>query len=170
MLRREREANKAKREKQRKLDGELRKQTVKQRNKLYHLISTGKITKIFANKAGHVLAEGQGIQWGDEADADEAEAFMEDSTQATSSDESSDESDMAKRKKKIAQKAEKKAQKEQEAHEEAERKEAEEKLKNGGSDKSTPRAGSGDAKEEEKPKSFFSFLFRNRDTNAPPSP
>lgn len=174
LLIREREAKKAKREKQRKLDGELRKQTVKQRNKLYHLINSGKITKIFANKAGHVLAEGQGIQWGDDADADEAEAFMEDSTQATSSDESSDD-DEAKRKKKIAEKAKKKKKKEQQAHEEAERLEAhnkleaEEKLKYDGSDKSTPSAGGGDVKEEEKPKSFFSFLFRNRDPG-PPSP
>jgi len=171
MLRRERDARKAKRNKQRKLDAEVRKQTVKQRNKLYTLITSGKINQIFANKAGHVLAEGQGIQWGDEAEADEADAFMEDSTQATSDDESSDESDTSKRKKTIADKADKKVRKEREAAEEIERQEVEERLRNGGSEKLTPSAGADDVKEEEKPKSsFFSFLFRNRDTNAPPPP
>jgi len=170
-LRKERDARKAKREKQRKVDAEVRKQTVKQRNKLYTLINSGKINQIFANRAGHVLAEGQGIQWGDEANHDEAEAFMEDSTQATSDDESSDESDTAKRKKKIAEKAEKKARKEKEAAEDAGRLEAEERVQNGGSDKSTRSAGAGTRKakeEEEKPKaSFFSFLFRNRSAPSP---
>ena len=98
----ERAEKKLKYERQRKLDAVKRKQTIKQRNKLYQLIDSGKITKIFAQKSASVLAEEQNIAWGNEEEAAEAEAFMEDSTQATSSDESEDSEEERKKKKEKA--------------------------------------------------------------------
>ena len=174
LLRAERDARKAKRERQRKLDAALRKQTVKQRTKLYHLITSDKISKIFAHKAGHVLAEGAGIRWGNEEDQEEADAFMEESTQATSSDDSSEEDAETKRVNKIqAAKGEKRLQLEQSEREGLIVPDAESQgAKVVGADDQSTATKSGKRKEEgtaesaaaPKAKSFFSFLFRNRDT------
>ena len=160
IIRKERAAKKAKYERQRKLDATLRKQTIKNRMKLYHLIDSGKITKIFANKSSSVLAEDQNLTWGDAEENEEADAFMEDSTQATSSDESSseDEEEM-KRRKKEERKADRKREKEEAKAAKAAAANSNDESVSTKSSKDA--AGSGDGN---KKGGFLSFLFRNRDT------
>lgn len=61
----------------------VRAQTVRRRNRLYHLITSGEINRIFDLKAGHVLSEGTGIRWGTEEASVDPLAFL-DSDQGTS--------------------------------------------------------------------------------------
>ena len=95
---------KEKLERQRRVDAALRKRVIKQRNKLYHLIESDKISAIFEQKAqGHVLGEGGGLKgFSNSEDVHEAQDrdaldFLDDSTVATSSSEEDSEDERERR-------------------------------------------------------------------------
>ena len=67
----------------------LRQQTVRRRNRLYHLITSGEINRVFDLKAGHVLSEGAGINWGTDALPDDPLAFLDSDAGSSSIDQES---------------------------------------------------------------------------------
>ena len=166
IMKKEREKKRLKSENQRKLDAIKRRQVIKQRNKLYDLIGSNKISAIFDQKAGSVLAEGADIRWGDEEAQNDALGFLEDTTEATTDSESDDESEMQPKKKKKSSKK---------GSESGSQKSNKSSKSGGGSGKDKAEKGkkayddlnpAGQAAEEEeegKSSGFFSFLFRNRD-------
>ena len=106
-------AKRLKMERQRRLDAITRKKVVKNRMKLYHLIDSGKITRIFDAKAGHVLSDNAHINWGHVEDEDEDPTrFLEDSTEATNTD--SDEDSISSKGSSLPEKKKKKSKKEEE--------------------------------------------------------